>query len=129
VLREHPDGASPGTERKRLRMPFGMLICNEVEELDFVGPWVMLRVWSLYADGPQNGLLIAEGCAPVLCAHGMSVNAPITFAACAALDCIASVAGEDAAGKAQFGVEYDPDATRYGIYPSDARAPTHVKAG
>jgi len=82
-----------------------------------------------YAEGPQNGLLIAEDCAPVGCAKGILANPQITFEACAAPDCIASVAGEDAAGKAQFGVEYDPDATRYGIYPSDARAPTHVKAG
>jgi len=42
---------------------------------------------------------------------------------------IASVAGDDAAGKVQFGAEYYPDATRYGAYASDARAPAYVRCG
>ena len=39
---------------------FGILLFDGVEELDFVGPWEMLRMWSLYADGPPECLLVAQ---------------------------------------------------------------------
>jgi hypothetical protein len=32
-------------------MKFGVVIFKEVEELDFVGPWEMLAMWSKYAQG------------------------------------------------------------------------------
>lgn len=54
-------------------------------------------------------------------AAGVSAGLDMTLAF------IASVAGEDAAGKVQFGSEYYPAATRYGDYATDARAPAYVR--
>ena len=41
---------------------------------------------------------------------------------------IAQVAGEDAAGKVQFGAEYYPSPRRYGDYENHAHAPAYLKA-
>ena len=56
---------------KPIPQTFGILLFDGVEELDFVGPWEMLRMWSLYAGGPANNLLVAQTRAPVQCAKGM----------------------------------------------------------
>lgn len=39
---------------------------------------------------------------------------------------IASVAGEDAAGKVQFSAEYYPSGVRYGGYENHAQAPAYL---
>jgi hypothetical protein len=46
-------------------MNFGILIFDEVEELDFVGPWEMLTMWSMVADGPSNCLVVAQSPGPL----------------------------------------------------------------
>ena len=65
---------------------FGILLFPGVEELDFVGPWEMLRMWSLYADGPSECLLVAQTLALVDCAKGMQVLPHFDLAGCAPLD-------------------------------------------
>ena len=65
---------------------FGVLIFPEAEELDFVGPWEMLTMWSRHADGPANCLLVAQSMEPVRCAKGMSVLPQVSFEACPSLD-------------------------------------------
>ena len=65
---------------------FGVLIFPEAEELDFVGPWEMLTMWSKHADGPANCLLVAQSIEPVRCAKGMSVLPQVSFEACPSLD-------------------------------------------
>ena len=67
-------------------MNFGVLIFPDCEELDFVGPWEMLTMWSKYADGPSNCLIIAEQANPVVCAKGLSVNPHVSIAQSPALD-------------------------------------------
>ena len=67
-------------------MNFGMLVFNEVEELDLIGPWEMLGMWSKFAGGPANCLVIGQTLAPVICAKGLSVNPHIEFANCPPLD-------------------------------------------
>jgi len=67
-------------------MNFGVLIFPDCEELDFVGPWEMLTMWSKYAEGPSNCLIVAERSNPVTCAKGMSVNPHASFADCPDLD-------------------------------------------
>ena len=67
-------------------MNFGILIFPDVEELDFVGPWEMLTLWSREADGPQNCLIVAQLQAPVVCAKGLSVNPHVDFESCPPLD-------------------------------------------
>lgn len=75
-------------------MYFGVLVFPEVEELDFVGPWEMLTMWSKYAQGPQNCLIVAEQAAPVACAKGMSINPHVSFAQCPPLDYLLVPGGE-----------------------------------
>lgn len=72
---------------------FGIVIFNQVEELDFVGPWEMATMWNRFAGGPQC-LLVAETAAAVSCAKGMSVNPQITFADCPQLDYLLVPGGE-----------------------------------
>jgi transcriptional regulator GlxA family with amidase domain len=65
---------------------FGVLIFGEAEELDFVGPWEMLTMWSKVAEGPANCLIVAERMEPITCAKGLSVNPHVSIADCPPLD-------------------------------------------
>ena len=67
-------------------MNFGIIVFPQVEELDFVGPWEMLTMWSKLAAGPDNCLIVAQTTDPVVCAKGLSVNPHISFADCPPLD-------------------------------------------
>ncbi len=67
-------------------MNFGIIVFPDVEELDFVGPWEMLTMWSKLAAGPENCLIVAEKAGPVVCAKGLSVNPHVSFADCPPLD-------------------------------------------
>lgn len=89
MLSEAPVSRSRGNH-----MNFGILIFPDVEELDFVGPWEMVRVWSLLADGPEKCFIIAESMAPVRCAKGLSVNPSITVADCPQLDILLVPGGQ-----------------------------------
>ena len=207
-------------------MNFGVLVFNQVEELDFVGPWEMLTMWSKFADGPDNCLIVSQSLEPITCAKGLSINPHVSFANCPSLDfllvpggqgtrqevnnavlvefvanqaknckavlsvCtgsfvlhaagllsgkkatthwsslgrlralgdvsvveqryvqdgnvwssagvsagtdlmlafIASVAGEEAAGKVQFGAEYYPSSVKYGGFEYHTQAPAYIKA-
>jgi transcriptional regulator GlxA family with amidase domain len=65
---------------------FGFLIFPGLEELDLVGPWEMISLWSKRLDGPGTCLLVAQRKEPVVCAKGMSINPHVTFEECPALD-------------------------------------------
>lgn len=67
-------------------MNFGILVFPDVEELDFVGPWEMLGMWSKFASGPEKCLIIAQSLEPVICAKGLSVNPHVSFQQCPQLD-------------------------------------------
>ena len=67
-------------------MNFGVLVFNEAEELDFVGPWEMLTMWSKYANGPENCLIVGQSLNPIVCANGLSINPHVSFTDCPALD-------------------------------------------
>lgn len=67
-------------------MNFGVLVFNQAEELDFAGPWELLRLWSQIAEGPGNCLIVAETTEPVTCANGLSINPHVAFADCPTLD-------------------------------------------
>lgn len=47
-------------------MNFGIVVFNQVEELDFVGPWEMLTMWSKFAAGPANCLIIGQTLDPIV---------------------------------------------------------------
>jgi len=67
-------------------MNFGFLIFPDAEELDFIGPWEMIAMWSKFAHGPENRLIVAASPDKVVCAKGLSVNPHATFNTCPALD-------------------------------------------
>ena len=115
-------------------MNFGVLVFDEVEELDFVGPWEMLTMWSKVADGPARCIVVAESARPdvdvvearyvqddkVWSSAGVSAGMDLMLAF------IASVAGEDAAGKVRLSAEYYPSGVRYGGYEGHAQAPAYL---
>jgi len=67
-------------------MNFGIVVFNQVEELDFVGPWEMLTKWSNLDKGPENCLIIGQSLEPITCANGLSINPHVSFANCPTLD-------------------------------------------
>ena len=69
-------------------MKFGIVVFDQVEELDFVGPWEMLTMWSKYFKGPEQCLIVAQRPGAVTCAKGLSINPHVAFDACPALDFI-----------------------------------------
>ncbi len=60
-------------------MVFGFLLFPELEELDLVGPWEMISMWSKYAEGPEKCLMVAETEAPVTCINGMILTPHASF--------------------------------------------------
>ncbi|MFW6691898.1 DJ-1/PfpI family protein [Streptomyces sp. MAR4 CNX-425] len=52
---------------------YGLLIFDEAEELDFVGPWEVFTASSMLRDHADTAVLIAEREGPVRCNKGMRV--------------------------------------------------------
>ncbi len=75
-------------------MNFGFLLFNGLEELDLVGPWEMISVWSKFFHGPGQRMLIAEKPEPVTCAKGMILQPHISFEECPPLDFLLVPGGE-----------------------------------
>ena len=73
---------------------FGILVFPEVEELDFIGPWEMLTMWSKVAGGPGRCLIVSESAGPLTCAKGLSINPHVSFADCPPLDCLLVPGGQ-----------------------------------
>jgi len=67
-------------------MAFGFLLFPDLEELDLVGPWEMIAMWSKYAGGPERYLMIAETAEPVTCANGMILTPHASFSDAPQLD-------------------------------------------
>lgn len=75
-------------------MNFGVLVFNQVEELDFVGPWEMLTMWRKNANGPENCIIVGQSMEPITCAKGLSINPHASFATCPQLDYILIPGGQ-----------------------------------
>lgn len=75
-------------------MNFGILVFPGVEELDFIGPWELLRMWSVLAEGPKDCFLIAQSLEPIVCAKGLSINPSIAMEDCPRLDFLLVPGGE-----------------------------------
>jgi transcriptional regulator GlxA family with amidase domain len=67
-------------------MNFGFLIFPNLEELDLVGPWEIIRYWSMLAQGPENCFMVSEKPGPIVCNKGMSINPQVIFSECPPLD-------------------------------------------
>jgi transcriptional regulator GlxA family with amidase domain len=75
-------------------MNFGFLLFPGLEELDLVGPWEMVSLWSKLLKGPKRCLMVAQTREPVVCAKGMSLNPHVTFGECPPLDYLLVPGGE-----------------------------------
>lgn len=75
-------------------MNVGILIFPQVEELDFIGPWEMLTMWSKVTDDAHQHVIVAESLAPVTCAKGLSINPHASFNTCPALDVLVVPGGQ-----------------------------------
>jgi transcriptional regulator GlxA family with amidase domain len=73
---------------------FGFLIFPGLEELDLVGPWEMIAMWSKHLQGPGRCLMVAQTRDAVVCAKGMSLNPHVTFDDCPPLDYLLVPGGE-----------------------------------
>jgi len=68
-------------------MNFGVLIFDQAEELDFAGPWEILRNVEQVRRRPRRiACWSRKTLQPVSCANGMSVNPHVDFATCPPLD-------------------------------------------
>jgi transcriptional regulator GlxA family with amidase domain len=75
-------------------MTFGILVFPGVEELDFVGPWEIAGMWSKFAGGPENCLIVAQSQEPIICAKGMVVYPHVSFEQCPLLEVLLVPGGE-----------------------------------
>jgi transcriptional regulator GlxA family with amidase domain len=67
-------------------MNFGFLLFPDVEELDFIGPWEIIGMWSKYFNGPERRLLISQGGGAIQCAKGLIIPTHCSFTECPPLD-------------------------------------------
>ena len=82
-----------------MTLRLGILIFNDAEELDFVGPWEVFTVANQVAEHegtelPFEPLLVAETMEPVRCRKGMRVLPDATMATCGRLDIILVPGGQ-----------------------------------
>ncbi len=83
----------------RMAAKIGILIFDDAEELDFVGPWEVFTMTNeVFAragkERPHEVLLISELDEPVRCAKGMRVLPDITTRQCEALDVLLVPGGQ-----------------------------------
>ncbi len=67
-------------------MNFGFLVFPDVEELDFIGPWEIIGMWSQHFGGPAQNLIVSQTGGVVRCVKGLKVAADCSFDACPPLD-------------------------------------------
>jgi transcriptional regulator GlxA family with amidase domain len=72
----------------------GILIFDDAEELDFVGPYEVFTMAAAFEPGGFEVQLIAQADAPVRCAKGMRVLPHATTATCGKLDVLLVPGGQ-----------------------------------
>lgn len=72
----------------------GILVFDDVEELDFVGPWEVFTMANGVAAGTHKVILVAERDAPIRCAKGLRVLPDVTTADCPKLDVLLVPGGQ-----------------------------------
>jgi transcriptional regulator GlxA family with amidase domain len=73
----------------------GIFVFPGVEELDFVGPWEVLRAWErLFPDDGQHVVLVAREEGLVTCVLGLPVTPEFTWATAPPLDVLVYPGGQ-----------------------------------
>ncbi len=75
-------------------LTIGLLIFDDVEELDFVGPWEVFTVANEISPDRHRVMLIAERDRPVVCAKKMRVLPDVTLETCPKLDVLLIPGGQ-----------------------------------
>jgi transcriptional regulator GlxA family with amidase domain len=65
---------------------FGFLLFNGLEELDFVGPWEMISLWSKEYGGPEELITVSQDAGLVTCAKELKIFSDYSFSLCPNLD-------------------------------------------
>src|SRR5215470_8688139 len=65
---------------------YGLLVFDEAEELDFVGPWEVFTASGMLRGAGESAVLVAERLDPVRCAKGLRVLPDHTLASHPPLD-------------------------------------------
>jgi transcriptional regulator GlxA family with amidase domain len=69
-----------------MKKRFGFLLFEQFEDLDFMGPWELIALWSQKHQGPQELIIVTESGAPVTSTKGLSIQANASFKNCPPLD-------------------------------------------
>lgn len=77
-----------------MTLAIGILVFDDAEELDFVGPWEVFTMANAVAKDSHRVLLIAEREAPIRCAKGMRVLPDVMLAETPALDVLLIPGGQ-----------------------------------
>jgi transcriptional regulator GlxA family with amidase domain len=67
-------------------MNFGFLLFTDLEELDLLGPWETIGMWSKYYSGPENIFTVSQNGGTIRCAKGLNIVSDYNFANCPPLD-------------------------------------------
>lgn len=77
-----------------MTIKIGIVVFDDAEELDFVGPWEVFTMGSNVQQGVHEVMLVAESDKPVKCAKGMRVLPDVTFENCPKLDVVLIPGGQ-----------------------------------
>jgi len=78
----------------------GIFVFPGVEELDFVGPWEVLRAWErIRPDHGQHVVLLAREEGTIACAMGMRVTPELTWDTAPPLDVLVYPGGQGTVGQ------------------------------
>lgn len=77
-----------------MTLTIGILVFDDTEELDFVGPWEVFTMANGVAKDTHRVLLMAERDVPIRCAKGMRVLPDVMLAQCPKLDVLLIPGGQ-----------------------------------
>ena len=69
----------PPTGRPAITIRIAIALFDDAEELDWAGPWEVLRAWQLQFDDDVSVFTVADSKDPITCAKGLRVLADHTW--------------------------------------------------
>ena len=93
----------PGGWARVIELRIAIAVFEDVEELDFAGPWEVLTAWRDLRSDDVEVLLVGESTAPVTCAKGMRVLPHVSWSDLGDIDVLVYPGGRGT--RAQVGNE------------------------
>jgi transcriptional regulator GlxA family with amidase domain len=69
-----------------MKSSFGFLVFDQFEDLDLVGPWEMIALWSKHYGGPEETCIISETGKLITSTKGLSIQPHYSFEQAPSLD-------------------------------------------